>query len=192
MFLYCIVYVYVLYSVVYSNRQESRKPAAGPRRETPPAGPAGRPTTKISPWHVFASYTVTTSMCRLLSCLQLNLIGVCLLTLPLPMPLLIFFSVCLQPANSPFPPLFHLSCATHHPIIACPSICVSLCLSIIATWNCVGRCLRHCKQAGCRPPSGEAPGSGPPGGPTRTNFLIGIHPCPVFIVSSSTFCAYTK
>ena len=32
---------------------ESRKPAAGPRRETPPAGPAGRPRTKLTPWHVF-------------------------------------------------------------------------------------------------------------------------------------------
>jgi hypothetical protein len=31
---------------------ESRKPAAGPRRETPPAGPAGRPRTKLTPWHV--------------------------------------------------------------------------------------------------------------------------------------------
>ena len=32
---------------------ESRKPAAGPRRETPPAGPAGRARTKLTPWHVF-------------------------------------------------------------------------------------------------------------------------------------------
>ena len=59
MFLYCLVYVYVLYSVVYSNRQESRKSGDAPGRARREA------LHEVPTWHVFTSYTVTTSMCRL-------------------------------------------------------------------------------------------------------------------------------
>ena len=41
---------------LFSERGEHGEPAAGPRRETPPAGPAGRPCTKLPPMaclHIF-------------------------------------------------------------------------------------------------------------------------------------------